>query len=156
MIADRVENLELTQWQNELLGHMWEVKGNNRCVIWVIGGAGKSMMCQWLLEGKEFGKGILFQDFDYKNNTYLFDCESLVLFDVSRSSQPDNLRLIEDLKNGYLISSKYEVRRKAFPSPVVVVFSNSFLDKMSLSLDRWKVLEIRGGSGGLLGLSPGI
>ena len=93
VIADRVENLELMQWHNELLGHMREVKGNNRCVIWVadvIGGAGKSM-CQWLLERKEFGKGILFQDFDYKNNTYLFHCESLVLFDVLRSSQPDNL-----------------------------------------------------------------
>ena len=157
VIADRVENLELTQWQNELLGHMPEVKGNNRCVIWVadvIGGAGESMMCQWLLEGKEFGKGILFQDFDYKNNTYLFDCESLVLSDVPRSSQPDNLRLIEDLKNGYLISSKYEVRRKVFPSPVVVVFSNSFPDKMSLSLDRWKVLEIRGGVEGYLVCHP--
>ena len=81
-----------------------------------------NMMCQWLLEGKEFGKGILFQDFDYKNNTYLFDCESLVLFDVPRSSQPDNLRLIENLKNGYLVSSKYEVLRKVFSSSVVVVF----------------------------------
>ena len=142
---DRVHQINLLPWQEELMKIMTDVKDCNRSVLWVVdgtGGAGKSVFCQYFMSTETFGRTILFQDMEYRNNTYLYNCESLVLFDLPRGIIPDNLRLVEDLKNGYIISGKYEVKKKIFKSPVIVIFSNSFPDKTLLSLDRWRVYSV--------------
>ena len=144
-IHQRVMNLELLPWQQELLDVLNTIRDSNRAIVWVVdvpGGAGKSIMSQWLLSMGTFGKGILFQDFDYRNNSYLFNGEQLVIFDIPRHATPTDLRFIEDCKNGYMISTKNECRQKIFRSPVVVVFSNEYPEKTLLSIDRWHVYSI--------------
>ena len=151
IMGERVKSVVLLAWQEELMKEVREVQTSDRKVLWIVdiaGGAGKSVLCHWLMTfSKGFGSSILFQDFDYRNNSYLYAKEKLVLFDLPRSSKPDNLKFIEDLKNGYIISTKYEVRKKVFPSPVVIVFSNSYPDKTLLSIDRWHVFNISRGVG---------
>ena len=65
-----------------------------------------------------------------------------MIFDIPRNYAATDLRFVEDCKNGYLISSKYECRQKIFASPVDVVFSNEYPDKSLLSVDRWNVYSI--------------
>ena len=144
-IHNRTSTLTLKNWQQELVMQMNNVRNSDRAVLWVVdvsGGAGKSKMCQWLISDGSFGKATLFQDMDYRNNSYLYNSEQLVLFDIPRTTTPGDLRFVEDLKNGYLISTKYECKKKIFPSPVVVVFSNEFPVKGHLSVDRWFVYSI--------------
>ena len=74
-IHDRVKSMNLLPWQQELVTELQKVRESNRAVIWVVdvpGGAGKSMMCQWLLSQGIFGKSILYQDMDYRSNSYLY------------------------------------------------------------------------------------
>ena len=144
-IHDRVRSLVLLRWQEELVNILNTVRNSNRAIVWIVdvpGGAGKSVMCQWLLSMGTFGKGILFQDFDYRSNSFLFNSEELVIFDIPRNHAATDLRFVEDCKNGYLISSKYECRQKIFASPVVVIFSNEYPEKSLLSVDRWNVYSI--------------
>ena len=144
-IHDRVMSMELLPWQEELVGEIRNVRGSDRVVTWIVdtpGGAGKSLMCQWLLSQGVFGKGILFQDLDYRTNSYLYNSERLVMFGIPRTTTPTDLRFVEDVKNGYLISTKYECSKKIFPSPVVIIFANDYHVKTLLSLDRWNVFHI--------------
>ena len=150
-MAERTKSVQLLAWQNELMTELEAVRDSNRKVIWIAdiaGGAGKSVLCQWLMSYSQgYGSTILFQDFDYRNNSFLYSKEKMVLFDLPRTSKPDNLKFIEDLKNGYIISTKYEVRKKVFESPVVIVFANSYPEKTLLSIDRWHVFHISRGVG---------
>ena len=91
----RVLGMQLLPRQEELAVQMCNLKGSTRAVIWVVdvlGGAGQSMMCQYLMCQGTFGKAILFQDLDYRTNSYLYKCESRVLFDLPRSSAPVDRR----------------------------------------------------------------
>ena len=106
---DRVQKITLLPWQEALIKEMTDLRECNRSVLWIVdptGGAGKSVLCQYLMSNEKFGRTILFQDMEYRNNTYLYNSESLVLFDLPRATIPDNLRLVEDLKNRYIISGK--------------------------------------------------
>ena len=77
-IHDRVKSLVLLRWQQILVNVLNSIRNANRAIVWVVdvpGGAEKSVMCQWLLSMGTFGKGILFQDFDYRSNSFLFNSE---------------------------------------------------------------------------------
>ena len=66
-IHNRTATLSLLKWQEELLGHMENLRNSDRAVLWVVdvpGGAGKSKMCQWLMSSGAFGKTTIFQDMD--------------------------------------------------------------------------------------------
>ena len=142
LINKRTEDADLRDWQQQLL-NIINTENNNRTVFWVYdsrGGTGKSFMCQYLLKT---GKGILFPDFNYRDNSYLYNSESMVLFDLARSSRSAaDMRFVEDLKNGYIVSTKFEVRKKIFASPTVIIFSNELPNQEILSRDRWNVMEI--------------
>ena len=69
---ERVQNLKLLPWQEALLKEMRKVVDCNRSVFWIAditGGAGKSVLCQYLISSECFGRTILYQDMDYRNNT---------------------------------------------------------------------------------------
>ena len=144
-IHNRTESMVLLPWQQELIEQIKSSLNCDRAVFWVVdepGAAGKSLMCQWLMAHNTFGSSILYQDLDYRTNSYLYNSERLVMFDVPRTTTPTDLRFVEDVKNGYLISTKYECKKKVFPSPTVIVFSNDFPVRTLLSIDRWRVYHI--------------
>ena len=141
-IINERTNEDLRPWQEQVIAIV-NTENTNRAVFWVYdnrGGTGKSYLCQYLLKS---GNGILFADFNYRENSYLYNCESIVLFDLARSSTaPTDMRFVEDLKNGYLVSTKFEVKKKIFVSPLVIIFSNELPRQEIPSKDRWKVLEV--------------
>ena len=49
--------------------------------------------------------------------------------------------LMEELKNGELLNSKYQCTKFSFPIPHVVCFSNEAPNMTMLSADRYDILE---------------
>lgn len=143
IICNRTDRA-LNSWQREL--HTMLLQDNNsRTVFWVVdsvGGGGKSFFSQYAMRD---GKGIIFNDFSYRDNSFLYNGEETVIFDIPRDTDLEtvSLQLVEDLKNGYMISQKYEVKKKVFEIPSVLVFSNTRPDATKLSRDRWCVFNLQ-------------
>lgn len=68
----------------------------------------------------------------------------LVLVDVPRVTiDYVSYNALECLKNGLLYSGKYEGGTCIFPSPHVICFANEMPALAKMSLDRWKIYEIK-------------
>lgn len=75
---------------------------------------------------------------------YTIETGKRVFFlDCPRSKQGDYIQydFLEELKNGYVFSGKYESRLKKFRTPHVVVMMNELPDMMKLSEDRYTILK---------------
>jgi len=76
---------------------------------------------------------------------YALDTTVRVLFmDCPRSKQGDILQydFLEEVKNGYIFSQKYESRIKKLGKVHVCVMLNEMPDKGKLSQDRYKIIEV--------------
>ena len=70
----------------------------------------------------------------------------IFLVNDARSGQEDQrcYEMLESIKDGHGIASRYSSEILRFRTPnVVVVFSNAEPDVMQLSSDRWKILRIK-------------
>ena len=70
----------------------------------------------------------------------------IFLFDVGKAKTYDgvNYELIEKIKNGRILASKFDSKELKFHTPnTVVVFSNEKPDIKQLSKDRWKIFYIK-------------
>lgn len=75
----------------------------------------------------------------------------LVVFDVPRCSiEFINYSVIEKIKDGQVVSGKYEGAQCVFPSPHVIIFANEQPSYSQLSSDRWVVTNIGRSLGELL------
>lgn len=139
----------LREWQSKALAQIKEKmkKNNDREIIWVFeerGGVGKTWFCDYLkfFYGK---KCLLLENKSTTDIAYLFNGERIIVFDFCRSQQNQiNWEVIEKIKNGRLISTKYKPVCKIFKQPVVVCFANRKPDVAKMSLDRWTIFEIEG------------
>lgn len=131
-------DIKLHRWQEEMFELLKE-KPQERIIHLVIdpvGGAGKSTFAGWLmnkLEGVELFSGGKSIDIAYMVTTKI----KIALFDFARC-QDDHRpwNIVEKIKDGKVQSSKYESSMKYFPTPHVVVFTNSDIEEGKLSLDR--------------------
>jgi hypothetical protein len=74
---------------------------------------------------------------------YAYKFEKIVIFDWPRDHEDRfPYGVVEAFKNGYFLSTKYEVKRVKFAVPHVIVFSNFYPDRIKLSQDRWEINEI--------------
>lgn len=116
----------------------WEKQGN-----W-----GKSFTCLHLID---YCGAIVVQG---KNNDILYGVKDyfdkhgevprLIIFDVPRVNQNHvSYQAIESIKNGAFYSSKYEGGMARFNKPHIICFSNEMPELGSLSLDRWKILNLK-------------
>lgn len=116
---------------------------NDRTVYWVYdedGNSGKSYLSKYLQ---------LTRDTYYitggKQNDILYGYEGqqIVIIDLART-YADNLEhiytIIENLKNGQYLSTKYETKQKLFEVPHIIVMANFEPDKSKLSRDRWNMI----------------
>jgi len=128
-------------WQFEL-GQRLEANPGSRIVLWRwdrTGNVGKSYFAMHYKPRETFvvtgGK--------HADIHYAYGFQRYVFFDFPRCNQESfPYGLVEQFKNGYFLSSKYESVPKRFPSPHVVVFANFAPDISQMSLDRWDILEI--------------
>jgi len=74
---------------------------------------------------------------------YAYDYQRVVFFDFPRSMEERvPYEVLEAFKNGYFLSTKYEVRTVRFSVPHVVIFANFLPDTTKLSADRWDIITI--------------
>ncbi len=118
---------------------------SDRNILFVVdeqGGCGKSAFCKWLLANKKTwacqGGGI--RDLMY---TYKADAEYAV-FDMARCNDVNYWpwNFMENLKNGWFTSTKYQGYLTAFKAPRVLVLTNHVPPRDKLSADRYHVLFV--------------
>lgn len=135
------------QWQQEILD-LISTAPDDRIVNWYVdrnGNRGKSFLARYiaisygciLATGKKddiFNQVLTWQQDDDKPDF------SIVICDVPRcSSDYVSYASLENLKNGFLYSGKYEGGQCFFLPPHVIVFSNEEPDYNKMSSDRWNV-----------------
>lgn len=129
-------------WQSRVLQLLSE-SPDDRHIIWVTdtaGNQGKSRLARHLVcsHGAQQLLGRA------QDMAFMFREETkIVVFDVTRQQQEyvDHLySMAEMLKNGILVSTKYESRAKIFDPPHVIFFSNTTWDTTKWSRDR--VIEL--------------
>jgi len=138
---------ELRPWQVALKEKL-EQQADRRKIIFVvdeIGNSGKSWFahyyarllgstCQVILPGKK-------ADMAYTLRPGL----KVLFLDAPRSKQGEFIQydFLEDCKNGYVFSTKYESRNKTYEPMHVVVNMNEEPDRTKLSSDRYAIMRIR-------------
>lgn len=130
------------EWQQDLFIDLIQ-EPDPRKIIWYVdinGGKGKSSFAKYMniKEG-----AIVIRNGKTADIAYMYKGERIVIIDLSRSVEYRfNYEVLEQLKDGMLMSSKYESNFKCFNNPHVVVFSNWYPDKTKLSNDRWDIREL--------------
>ena len=148
-----LENVILRPWQESLLQY---IKPTNREIIWVIGkkgNEGKTWFQDYMESKFGWSKVIAGMDIKLKKSSI---CHALTkrslmttdifLFDVGKAKTDDgvNYELLEKIKNGRILASKFDSKELKFHTPnTVVVFSNEKPDIKQLSKDRWKIFYIK-------------
>jgi hypothetical protein len=135
----------LREWQQKL-NHDLLLPPNDRTIIFMvdfIGNSGKSWFGRYYCNIHENAQILL--PTKKADMAYALRHDIRVLFlDAPRSKQGEFIQydFLEELKNGYVMSNKYESYVKTFPSMHVVVFMNERPDETKLSRDRYDIREL--------------
>lgn len=146
-VPEKLITHEPKGWQLEVMDWL-NSPADDRTIRWICdlkGGRGKSCLAKYLyvhhnaiiLAGKA--------DNMYHMLTKFPQRRKIVIIDVPRSSLDYvNYQAIENIKNGLLMSGKYEGTMLAFNPPHIIVLANELpkIDKMSR--DRWKIYDLSG------------
>lgn len=153
-LKSSMSSVVLYTWQRDLLTTLSTVP-HPRHVMWMWemeGGKGKSFMARYLLAttstlvleaGKKYDLAHIVA------TTVPFP--QIIVFDLARTTAPEEgvshrldsvYSMMESLKNGYLISTKYNSTTLTFKVPHVVVFANFEPDYSKMSADRWVVTHL--------------
>lgn len=140
-----LETHPLRDWQAELNQILIHAPDRRKIIFLVdrVGNTGKSWFCHYysrlhdnaqvLLPGKK------------ADMAYALRVDVRVLFiDAPRSKQSEFLQydFFEDVKNGYVFSTKYESRVKYLQKCHVVICMNEHPDLTKLSQDRYQIIEL--------------
>lgn len=138
----RVPAHPLRDWQEALNGRLI-LPPDPREIIFVIdlaGNKGKSWFARHYCDLHDNAQIIV--PGKKADMTYVMDESCRVFFlDCPRSKQGDFIQydFLEELKNGYVFSPKYESRIKKLDPPHVVVLMNERPDMTKLSVDRYSI-----------------
>lgn len=146
-VKAQLEDAQLKPWQETLLEIIQE-PACPRKIHWIwdhVGNMGKSWMCTYL--GVKHNACILTSG-KKSDMAYIFAQKPspIVVFDLSRTNEKflDGVySLAEDLKNGRVVSTKYECKTIFFRPPHVIFFANYEPDYNKWSADRYFVTELR-------------
>jgi len=145
----------LRPWQEGLL-RLVSCAPDPRQVYWLWdreGNQGKSWMARYLSCMQD---ALILEPGKLADLSYIFlkNMTTIVIFDLSRTVAPTGeegtksgpvdviYTMMERLKNGYLISTKYESQKLHFEIPHVVVFANFEPERSKMSADRWAIQEL--------------
>lgn len=134
-------------------GNAFPLRGTiSRRVIWVFdktGGAGKSLYTSHMLRRPGY-LCVLGKESDIKHAVANWlepekgEPKELhtVIIDIPRCEHYRGYSTIEQLKNGFMFSGKYNSKQILFDPVEVIVFANEEPDRSQLSEDRWNIFEI--------------
>ncbi len=132
----------LREWQQELYGRL-RLAPCSREIIFIIdstGNQGKSWFARYYTDLHANAQIVV--PCKKADMAYMVrDDAKVFFFDCPRSKQGDFIQydFLEELKNGYIISPKYESTVKKLAIPHVVVLMNEYPDQTKLSEDRYSI-----------------
>jgi len=158
-IADKKQAALLEQMKTELTGAIlrpWQktlseiLDGpiSNRTVHWFwesVGNCGKTWFSKYQAVMND---ACVLQSMKKADMQYLISKQlsRVFLFDLCRSNEEGSVNVIyevaESLKNGFIVSPKYDSKSINFRAPHVVIFANFAPDQSKLSPDRWNIVYI--------------
>lgn len=142
-VPDRDDDFVPRPWQKLLLDSL-ALPADDRTIHWVYdkdGNNGKSRLARHLC----MNHGAILLEGRMADMAYMYDKQRIVIFDVTRAQADftDHLySFAEKLKNGMIVSTKYESTTKIFKPPHVVFFSNSKADGSKWTGDRIKLIDL--------------
>lgn len=140
-IEDPLEGKQLYEWQQRIVDIITgPVDGRKVFWFWEpVGNVDKSDFCLHCILKHD----AVVYDSGKKDILYAHKRQKVVFFDLSRTVERFvSYDCIEQLKNGFCLSGKYESDMKVFPKPHIIVFANFPPDTSKLSADRWVVERI--------------
>lgn len=140
-IYGQLRDAVLRVFQLRLLRALWAQRP--RAVLWVVdrtGGKGKSYLARYLhfVYGFELFDGVT----SAKDIAPMLNVSRLlgVIFDVTRTDASHfSYTTLEQVKNGYVCSGKYQGYIKRFDPPKVIVLANFEPERHQLTEDRWDI-----------------
>ncbi|AWV57063.1 replication-associated protein [Yerba mate-associated circular DNA virus 1] len=136
---------DLHIWQRDLIDELHGAV-TDRKIIWFddpIGGAGKSSFARHCaFNGAFYSRGGKTADVAYSFRQHISSHPetTISIFDFSRSGKEFvNYDIIEQIKDGLVVSSKYDSRTVIHVQQHLVVFANWPPDTTKLSADRWDI-----------------
>lgn len=148
IIEDKFLLYKPKNWQSAILRLIGK-KPDDRKVFWFydeIGGIGKSVFCKHLiLRHNALVISGSKRDIKYAISEQIRTKDlDIVVIDISRSEYNNvSYSAIENIKNGFFFSGKYESGMCVFNTPHVIVFANESPERSRMSMDRWKVFHIK-------------
>jgi len=140
-------------WQKTFL-EMINEKPDYRTIFWIcdkVGNSGKTALSKYLYL-KERGKWLICKDLGTSRDSATIIKNELengwlshgIIIDLPRSAEKQTrmYNYIEEVKDGFITSQKYQGGTCIFNSPHVVIMANWMPDTKCLSLDRWKIYKI--------------
>lgn len=148
MVMDKEEEElpELRQWQEELK-RMLDGEIQKRKIIFVVdtvGGQGKTAFAHYYRKLNPETTQIIIPGKKADMAFTYIPTTRVIFFDCPRSKQGDFIQydFLEEIKNGYIFSGKYESRIISFNAPHVVVLMNEQPDDTKLSADRYHIINL--------------
>lgn len=138
--------VELRDWQQQAVAKL--TNQSTRQITFVVdevGGKGKTLLASYLsrnLNAFRCGGG------KHADLAYMWTkrepTTEMVAIDLTRTLDPQYYpyHFMEDLKNGFMTSTKYTSTSFEFPPQKVIVFTNQMPDKTKLSADRYEIYII--------------
>lgn len=136
----------LRTWQEELKAIL-DGEPNDRTILFLVdlvGDKGKTWFAHWYVQQATKHCQVLVPG-KKADMAYALRLDTTVLFvDAPRSKQGEFIQydFLEEAKNGFVFSPKYESRMKVLPRMHVCVFMNEMPDLTKLSQDRYHIIEI--------------
>ena len=147
----KLDNVVLRPWQQTLLNEM-KSSSSDREIWWIIGekgDEGKTWFQDYLEDLYGYDRVVqLTADLRTKDILRALSKRPLAtidtfLFNLPRAVNSCNYYILEALKDGKAVSSKYDNEILRFKIPnIVAVFSNDMPDWEKVSFDRWKAFRI--------------
>ena len=142
--APALESHALYDWQHQLKARLAE-DPNDRDVIFIVdtkGNQGKSWFAHWYCANNE--NSFLMRPGKHADMAYLVPQPLRTLFLDCTRSQVEYMpyTFLEEMKDGYLMSTKYESCVKKYDKVHVVVLMNQFPDTTALSEDRYVIINL--------------
>lgn len=145
-----IKDNQLFDWQKDILKYI-ENEPDNRTVLWYwsySGNIGKTCFCKYLTINHGalclHGKGA-----DVRNGVVSYlndfgDTPELIVYPIPRCHSKDyvSYEAIENIKDMYFYSGKYEGGMVCGNCPHLIIFANAPPLKKKLSNDRWKIVCI--------------
>jgi len=145
-LAEKFEATSPRPWQRTIID-LVEAPPSKRKIHWVwdpYGNVGKSWMASFLAVKKA---AIVLEGGKKADMAYIWaqkPCK-IAVFDLSRTQESflDGVySLAESLKNGRVVSTKYESKSVCFEVPHVIIFANFEPDRTKWSDDRYDIIRV--------------